>query len=140
MSTIISGRCLCGQVHYECSGPAMMSGHCQCEDCRKSSGTGHSSHLAVPRAAVTMRGDVTIYAKAADSGNLVSRAFCPTCGSPVYSLNSAMDELLFLRASSLDDLDVFQPQMVVYTSRGARWDRIDPALPRFETMPPGMGG
>ena len=44
--------------------------------------------------------------------------------------------LFFLRASSLDDPEVFRPQMVVYTSSGATWDLVDAELPAFETMPP----
>jgi hypothetical protein len=78
---------------------------------------------------------VTIYDRAADSGHIVSRAFCVKCGSPIYSVNNAMPGLIFIRASSLDDLEVFKPQMIVYASRGASWDCFDPALPRFETMP-----
>jgi hypothetical protein len=113
-----------------------MSGHCQCIDCRKSSGTGHSSHLAVPRPAFLLTGEVTIYDRAADSGHIVSRAFCAKCGSPIYSLNDAMPGLIFVRASSLDDLEVFKPQMIVYASRGASWDSLDSGLPRFEKMPP----
>ena len=114
----------------------MFAGHCQCTDCRKTSGTGHSSHLAVPRAAVALSGAVATYDKPADSGHIVSRAFCPTCGAPVFSLNAAMPDLMFLRASGLDDLEVFKPQMVVYASRGASWDCFDDGLPRFPTMPP----
>jgi hypothetical protein len=113
-----------------------MSGHCQCVDCRRSSGTGHSSHIAVPRAAVSLSGQVTLYDRPADSGNVVTRAFCPKCGAPVYSLNEAMPELMFIRASTLDDLEVFKPQMVVYASRGASWDSFDAHLPRFDKMPP----
>ncbi|RNJ49452.1 GFA family protein [Methylocystis hirsuta] len=140
MSEPFQGRCLCGAVHYECNADPLMSGHCQCADCRKSSGTGHSSHLAVPRASVTISGDVTVYDKPADSGHVVSRAFCPRCGAPIYSLNGAMPDLIFLRASSLDDLEVFKPQMIVYASRGASWDISDTNLPRFEEMPPMMKG
>lgn len=140
MSKSFQGRCLCGAVHYECSADPMMFGHCQCVDCRKTSGTGHSSHIAAPRSAVTISGDVTVYEKAADSGHVVSRAFCPRCGSPVYSLNDAMPDLIFIRASSLDDLEVFRPQMVVYASRGASWDTFDADLPRFDKMPPMMQG
>ncbi len=51
----------------------------------------------------------------------------------------AMPGLIFLRASSLDDLEVFRPQMHVYTSRAASWDTGAGDLPRFEVMPPGMG-
>jgi hypothetical protein len=76
MSKGFQGGCLCGAVHYECSAEPMTSGHCQCIDCRKSSGTGHSSHLAVPRGAVSVSGVVATYDRAADSGHIVSRAFC----------------------------------------------------------------
>lgn len=130
------GGCLCGAVRYASAVEAVASGHCHCEDCRKSSGTGHCSHLVLPKAAVTVTGAVTAYERPANSGNIVTRAFCPTCGSPVYSLNAAMPELTFLRASSLDDLEVFNPQMVVYTSRAPSWDRLDPSLPSFAEMPP----
>ncbi|MSO65685.1 MAG: aldehyde-activating protein [Alphaproteobacteria bacterium] len=138
MAASFSGKCLCGSVRYTCSAEPMMSGHCHCEDCRRSSGSGHSSHLAVPEASVTFVGASKGYDKPADSGNLVSRHFCPNCGAPVFSSNSAMPGLIFLRASSLDNLEVFKPQMHVYMSRAASWDR--PAadnLPAFDKMPPG---
>jgi len=67
---------------------------------------------------------------------MVSRAFCPVCGSPVYSLNAAMPELIFLRASSLDDPELFRPQMVVFASRAPSWDVLGPNLPSFAEMPP----
>lgn len=116
----------------------MMAGHCHCEDCRRTSGSTRSSHMAVPEAPVAMSGVVTLYERAADSGNIVARAFCPTCGAPVFSRNVAMPGLIFLRASSLDDLEAFRPTMVVYASRVPSWDTPGPDLPTFANMPPGM--
>jgi len=138
MTVLFTGGCLCGSVRYTCNAEPAASGHCQCNDCRRTSGTGHSSHLAVPDNAVANTGEVTVYERRADSGNLVRRAFCPTCGSPIYSTNSGMPGLVFLRASSLDDLEVFKPRLVVYTMRAASWDFVDPKLPGFETMPPAV--
>jgi hypothetical protein len=46
--------------------------------------------------------------------------------------------MLFLRASSLDDLEVFKPQMHVYASRAASWDHRREDLPAFDKMPPNM--
>ncbi|HBS32751.1 MAG TPA: aldehyde-activating protein [Parvularcula sp.] len=138
MANGFSGGCLCGAVRYSCDGDPIMAGHCHCEDCRRSSGSGHSSHLAVPEGAVTMAGATTGYSRAADSGNLVTRHFCPTCGAAVYSTNPAMSGLVFLRASSLDDLEVFKPQMHVFAGRAASWDQPGGGLPSFEKMPPGM--
>lgn len=133
-----SGGCLCGAVRYSCDAEPAMAGFCQCEDCRRSSGAGHCGHLVAPEAAVEVRGATSGYERPADSGNIVSRHFCPTCGSALFSRNSGMPGMIFLRASSLDDLGAFKPTMVVYASRAAAWDRIDPALPRFDLMPPGM--
>ncbi len=131
--TEFSGGCLCGAVQYEGS-EQKGGGHCHCIDCRKSSGTGHCSHMVVPEVSFDVTGEVRFYDKLADSGNMVSRGFCPTCGSPVYSRNSGMPGVVFVRASSLDDPDVFHPQMVVYAKRDVKWGSIDPTLPTFEEM------
>lgn len=138
LPTPFTGGCLCGAIRYTCDADPLMTGHCHCEDCRRSSGSGHSSHLAVPEASVTLTGQVAAYVRPAASGNLVTRAFCPTCGAPVFSRNPAMPGLLFLRASSLDDMEVFQPQMHVWTARAASWDPPAAGLPTFERMPTGM--
>ena len=138
MTQTFSGRCLCGAVRYSSSAEPAMAGHCHCEDCRRSSGSGHSSHLAVPEASVSLAGKTKGYARAADSGNVVTRHFCPECGAALYSTNAGMPGMMFLRASSLDDLEIFKPQMHVFTARAASWDRRDGELPAFDKMPPGM--
>ena len=138
MSLTFTGGCLCGAVRYSCTGDPAMAGHCHCEDCRRSSGSGHCSHLGVPEAGVTLKGETMGYERPADSGNVVTRHFCGTCGAALFSRNSGMPGLIFLRASSLDDLEVFKPQMHVYASRAASWDHPREGLPAFDTMPPGM--
>ena len=130
----ITGGCLCGNVRYECAEEAG-GGHCHCVDCRKTSGTGHGSHMIVPEAGFRVTGDLSFFDKPADSGNMVSRGFCPACGSAVYSTNAGMQGLVFVRASSLDDPEHFRPQLRVYTDRAASWDHMDGALPGFAQMP-----
>jgi hypothetical protein len=39
-------------------------------------------------------------------------------------------------AASLDDASRYAPQVVTYGVRGHAWDHVDPALPKFEKMPP----
>lgn len=138
MTQTFTGGCLCGAVSYTCSAEPAMAGHCHCEDCRRSSGSGHSSHLAVPEVSVSLTGGISAYARPANSGNIVTRHFCPTCGAALFSTNSAMPGMTFLRASSLDDLEVFKPQMHVFISRAASWDYRHGELPAFDEMPPGM--
>lgn len=133
----LAGGCLCGAVRYRWHGEPMMTGHCHCADCRRSSGTGHCTHVAIADAGLALTGAVKLYDRPADSGNMVSRAFCPDCGSALFSRNAAMPGMLFLRASSLDDPDRVQPAMVVYASRAPQWDRIPGGLPTFAEMPQG---
>ena len=137
MPAIFSGRCLCGAVSYESACEPMIVAHCHCVDCRKSSGTGHCTHIAIERDAFTVTGKIKFYDHPADSGNIVSRGFCPNCGCAVYSKNSGLPDMVFPRASSLDDPERVSPQMVVYASRAASWDVVDANLPAFPEMPQG---
>lgn len=132
-----TGGCLCGSVRFESTSEPMLAAHCHCVDCRKSSGTGHCTHIVIPEDGFSVNGQLTFYDRPADSGNVVSRGFCPTCGSALYSRNSAMPGVCFPRASALDDPDAVSPSMVVYASRAAAWDHMDPALPSFDTVPEG---
>lgn len=52
MEKTFSGGCLCGAVRYTCTRAPVAGAHCHCLDCRRTSGTGHGSHLAVPQAAL----------------------------------------------------------------------------------------
>lgn len=131
----LSGECLCGAVEYECAEEAIMAGHCQCTDCQKISGAGHISSIMVPRGSLTIRGSLKFHEKQADSGNIVRRGFCPECGCHIYAENSGMPHFEFIRAGSLRDLEEFRPSVVVFARSGPSWDHMDPALPRFETMP-----
>lgn len=139
MTDTMTGGCLCGALRYEAAAEQVFGGHCYCTDCRRDSGTGHGSNMAVPKAAVTISGEEKRYTVTSDSRNEVTRHFCPTCGSSVYSTNSGMEDLVVLRASSLDDPEKFTPQIVVYASRAPSWDAPDSNLPNFPEMPPNVG-
>lgn len=137
MTIALEGGCLCGSVRYSASAQPMMIGHCYCVDCRKSSGTSHCTHAAVPDASFSASGDIKFYERPADSGNMISRGFCPACGSAILSRNSGMPGMTFIRASSLDDPESVEPQMTVYAARAPSWAVLDRARPVFEFMPEG---
>jgi hypothetical protein len=137
--TTYRGGCRCGAIRYEITAEPILAGQCQCLDCQHESGGGHASFIALPADAVKLTGSPRFYESTADSGNLVGRGFCPTCGSSVVSRSSGMPGMIAITAGSLDDPSLFEPQFVVYTSRGHAWDRIDPALPSFPAMPPRVG-
>ena len=138
MSKAFIGGCACGKIRYEISGEPVFMNDCQCRDCQRKSGTGHGSYLTFPdKKRVKVEGEATHWDIVADSGNVKTRAFCATCGSPVYLMFRAMPDLFTIHAASLDDPTRYQPQAVTYRVRGYAWDHLDPALPKFDKMPPG---
>ena len=137
MKVPFSGRCLCGAVSYTCTAEPHAMVLCQCDHCRKTSGTGHSAGIVVPKDAVTFDGPLKIFAITVKNGNLVGRGFCPNCGSPLLARSSGMPERVLLRPSTLDSPDdAPMPAVVVWTQDAAPWDHIDPDLPAFDTVPP----
>jgi hypothetical protein len=136
MTDTYTGGCACGAIHYEISAEPIFMNHCQCRDCQQTSGTGHGSYLTFPsRAQVKLAGQATHRDTVADSGNVKTHGFCPTCGSPVYLTFAAMPDLFTVHAASLDDPGRFEPQVVTYGVRGRAWDHVDPGLPKYEKMP-----
>jgi hypothetical protein len=136
MSKPYAGGCACGAIRYEISSEPVFSNDCQCRQCQQESGTGHQSHLTFRRADVKLIGEARHWDMVGDSGNAKTRSFCPTCGSPVYLRFSAMPEFFAVRAASLDDPSRYRPQVVTYAARGYAWDHLDPAIPKFDGMPP----
>jgi hypothetical protein len=131
-----TGGCACGAVRYEIAAEPVFQVHCHCRHCQQKSGTGHGSYLTfLGRDRVTVTGEAAHWDIAGDSGNLKTRSFCPTCGSPVHLTSAAMPDHFTIHAASLDDPARFTPQVVFYAARAYDWDHVDPALPKFETMP-----
>jgi hypothetical protein len=54
----------------------------------------------------------------------------------VYLTFTAMPDLFTIHAASLDDPRRYKPQAVTYAMRGYAWDQLDPAVPKFDKMPP----
>jgi hypothetical protein len=135
MAEAYQGGCACGAVRYEISGAPVFQNHCQCRDCQQESGTGHGSYLTFIRDGVKITGTAKGWDIVADSGNVKTSSFCPTCGSPLYLTFKAMPQFMAVHAASLDDPGRFKPQAITYASRGLAWDPLDSTLQSFVKMP-----
>jgi hypothetical protein len=134
--TFAQGHCLCGAVSYTVSAKPIRMAQCHCKDCQRSSGTGHMSLAFFKKEDVALSGKTASYGATADSGNINTRHFCPTCGSRIYGENSARPGIVGISVGCLEDNDWFEPQAVVYTGRRPQWDKTAEDVPNFERMPP----
>ena len=85
---------------------------------------------------VAILGKTASYPSTADSGNINTRHFCPTCGSRVYGENSGRPGVIGIAVGCLDQNDWFSAEAVVYTKGRAAWDKTPEDVPNFERMPP----
>jgi hypothetical protein len=138
MASPMTGGCLCGRVRYEAAGAPVFSLICHCRDCQRSSGSAYNAALRMPAAGFRItQGEPKLYVKTADSGNTVTRAFCPDCGSPLFIRVSTRPDLIGLRAGTLDDPSLFHPEAHIFVKSAQPWDHLDPALPKYDAYPPG---
>jgi len=135
-TTKTTGGCLCGKVAYEISGEPMFSAHCCCVDCRKASGADHITLAFFGADQVAITGEVQGFDMTADSGNTNTRQFCPTCGSRLFSYNSARSEAVGIQVGTMNNPQFINPKAVVYAKDRCDWDHFSDALPQFEKMPP----
>jgi hypothetical protein len=132
--TAHTGGCSCGAIRYVITAEPVRGFLCQCHDCQRDSGAGHTSVAVFPRAAMQITGEVVEHLRTADSGAQKRKGFCGNCGSPLYNKPQNVPDLIGVFVGTLDDPSRFKPEMVMFASRGHDWDHLDPALPKLPNM------
>ncbi|QGN56220.1 aldehyde-activating protein [Novosphingobium sp. Gsoil 351] len=118
------------------AGDAIGARTCWCRDCQKFGGGNGTTNAFFRVDDIAHTGALNWYESIADSGNTTHRAFCPKCGSHVFTKGSGAPHLSGVRVSILDDSDLFAPQAVIWTSSAPRWAAPDARLPNFPKAPP----
>lgn len=112
-----SGRCACGAVDYTIASAPIRGFQCQCCDCQRDTGSGHSSIFVFARSAVSVTGEVREIERIADSGAVKRKGFCPNCGSPIYNKPEEKPEFIGIYVGTLDDASTFKPSVLPFCSR-----------------------
>ncbi len=137
MKKILSGRCLCGSVRYEYTGEPEGATYCHCHDCRRATGGAYTVGVLTRAAALRIAsGRVKGYTTRGDSGNTITREFCPECGSPLFTRAQAYPNLVWIKAGSLDEPESIKPSHQIWTERAVPWAHINPTLPAFPKSGP----
>ena len=133
----LEGGCLCGAVRYASEAEPALTAVCHCPDCQKQTSSAFSVLVAVPKGTLRLEGrDLAAYEGVGESGQPVTRRFCPGCGSAIVSRVAAAPDLGWIKAGTLDDPSWYEPQMHLWCESAQPWMSIDDSLPRFEKNPP----
>ncbi|MEI2296815.1 GFA family protein [Ensifer sp. MJa1] len=110
--TVLSGKCLCGQVRLSVRGAPLRVGICHCTDCRQESGSAFTFYGIWPADQFEYSGE---------TAQFQGRCFCPHCGSRVFS---ADEEEAEIKLGILPDAPTaFKPGYELWVKRREPWLR-----------------
>lgn len=129
-----SGRCHCGEIHYELAGEPQVVALCHCADCRRSAGAPVVAWAMYPDSALTVTKGIP---KTINSSGTAMRSFCPACGSGLFYRNEAiLPGTVDVQTATLDDPNALPPTVHIQTAERLHWVTRMGELPEFERFPP----
>jgi hypothetical protein len=120
----IDGACSCGNITIEGEADPAAVSICHCTDCQTATGTAFRVSIPVSGATLKITGQPTIYLKTtADSGNPRAQAFCPKCGSPLYSTTpgEGPQAMYIVRVGILRQRDQLEPKRQIWWRSARPW-------------------
>ncbi|MEZ8014116.1 MAG: GFA family protein [Ascidiaceihabitans sp.] len=133
--TKLTGKCLYGEVSFAADGDVPVMANCHCTACRQSTGSAFATLMFMKQDDVKVSGIPKTFEHKSDGGNLMTKHFCGTCGTPLFTQNSAREGMLGLRAGIINEHEEFTPKVNVYTSSKMKSTVLDDSIPAFEKMP-----
>jgi len=128
----VEGRCHCGHVTFAAEIDPQTTTVCHCTDCQTMSGSAFRVAVkSLPGTFELRSGTPTVYVKTtAESGTRREHAFCPRCGTSVYSTTVGGERNSHsLRIGTLQPREGIAPQRQQWTRSRVGW------LDRLATLP-----
>jgi|SRR5580700_5340937 hypothetical protein len=120
----IDGACHCGYISIEGEADPQKTTICHCTDCQTGTGSAFRVSVPVDGASFRMSGQPTSYLKTtAESGSPRLHAFCPRCGSPIYSTTpgDGPRPSYIVRVGILRQRDQFVPRRQIWFRSAFPW-------------------
>jgi len=135
----IDGACHCGFIKIEGEADLEKTQVCHCTDCQTGTGSAFRVSIPVPGDTFKMTGQPAIYLKTtADSGRPRVQAFCPKCGSPLYSTTpgDGVQASYTVRVGILRQRDQLIPRRQIWFRSARPWVTQLAAIPKNDKQPP----
>lgn len=118
----VDGRCLCGEIEYEAEVDPSSASICHCTDCQILGGSAFRTTVFVTAGFRLLKGNPRTFIKTADSGRRRLLAFCPICGTQIYSgPEPEKSGILGLRVGALSQRDVLTPRLQTWRRSAQDW-------------------
>jgi len=133
----IDGACHCGLITYEAAIDPEHVGICHCTDCQTLSGSAFRTYVLAPRDGFRLlTGQPKIYVKTGESGARRTQAFCPECGTPVYSSATSDPQVFSIRAGTARQRNELIPRSQIWSRSAQAWLTGLGSIEHFAEQPP----
>ena len=138
MDMKIDGRCHCGYVTYEAEIDPEKVLICHCGDCQTLTGsTFRTVALTYEDTFKLLSGELKTYVKMGESGAKRQQAFCPECGTPIYSGTAGEGPKVHaIRVGTARQRDELVPKKQLWFRSAQRWITDLDSVPKIEKQPP----
>ena len=117
----VDGACHCGSIRFTAAVDPSKVMVCHCTDCQKLTGSAFRVVVPAPIESFVLHGEPKRYVKVAESGAKRIQAFCPECGSPVFSMALENATQVSLRIGSLSQRSQLSPSLQIWKRSALPW-------------------
>ena len=125
---MLTGRCCCGAVRYECGAPLYPATLCHCESCRRIAGAHVIAWLTVSEAQFRFTALAPLEFQSSPS---VRRTFCGRCGTPLTYRRDGRAGEVDVTLATLDDASHQAPIDHIWMADALAWDQPRDGLPQW---------
>ena len=127
----IDGGCHCGKITFTADVDPETVTICHCTDCQNLTGSPYRVVVPAPKETFRLSGNVKSYVKkTAESGTPRVQAFCPECGTPIYSTGLTDQRFYGLRLGTVRQRAELKPKKQIWCRSALGWAMDLAALPR----------
>ena len=131
-----TGRCQCGKISYQFDHDDVISAHhCHCKDCRKTTESVFGKNLFFSENNVEINDKLSSFKHISDSGSTMTKFFCPCCGSLIFEKNSSKENVISIRAGTIDQINKIKPTINNFMDSKVPSKIIDKKLKQTNRMP-----
>ena len=136
MTMKAEGGCYCGKVRFEVAGDVIFKGQCHCRECQYYSGGQPNMVFGVPGNAFKLVSGAPGKFSRSDLEAPVTRSFCSSCGTPLWSESPYMPGAYLLKAGTLDNpADFGAAEMAIYMCDALPFHAKPEGIPVFDKAP-----
>jgi hypothetical protein len=124
--SVHEGGCLCGQVRFRVTAPALDAGYCHCRMCQRNSGAPVVAWVTFPTTGFEwIAGKAAEYRSSAEA----TRRFCASCGSYLVFSNTKWHNEISVNTASFDSPEAFPPRKHIFVESRVSWFHTADDLP-----------